>query len=102
MLANFKFMGLISNGYIYIFTCVLKVHITQGDHEGKAVIVSWVTVDERGSSKVLYWSEDSEQTKHTAEGIVVTYKYYNYTSGYIHHCNLTDLRVINFFFSNYI
>ncbi|MED6136333.1 hypothetical protein PIB30_055094 [Stylosanthes scabra] len=37
-----------------------QVHITQGDLEGKAMIVSWVTVDEPGSSDVRYWSENSE------------------------------------------
>ena len=26
-----------------------KVHITQGDHVGKAMIVSWVTMDEPGT-----------------------------------------------------
>ncbi|KAF3435754.1 hypothetical protein FNV43_RR22846 [Rhamnella rubrinervis] len=68
-----------------------QVHITQGDHEGKAVIVSWVTVDEPGSSKVLYWSEHNHQAKQ-AQGKVLTYKFYNYTSGYIHHCTVRNLK----------
>ncbi|KAK6245482.1 hypothetical protein SCA6_008572 [Theobroma cacao] len=67
-----------------------QVHITQGDHLGKGVIVSWVTPDEPGSNLVLYWAENSE-LKHQAEGIVLTYKYFNYTSGYIHHCTITNL-----------
>ncbi|WRX14997.1 Calcineurin-like phosphoesterase domain [Theobroma cacao] len=67
-----------------------QVHITQGDHVGKAVIVSWVTDDEPGSSTVLYWSENSKQKK-MAEGKVKTYKFYNYTSGYIHHCTIRNL-----------
>ncbi|KAA8536064.1 hypothetical protein F0562_028542 [Nyssa sinensis] len=67
-----------------------QVHITQGDRVGKAVIVSWVTVDEPGSDTVLYWSENS-QIKNNATGIVVTYQFYNYTSGYIHHCTIKDL-----------
>ncbi|KAI4298296.1 hypothetical protein L6164_031873 [Bauhinia variegata] len=66
-----------------------QVHITQGDLEGKAVIVSWVTEDEPGSSKVRYWSEKSK--KKVAEGKVVTYKYFNYTSGFIHHCIVGNL-----------
>ena len=70
----------------------LKVHITQGDHEGKAVIVSWVTPNEAGSNKVLYWSENSKLKKH-AFGKVYTYKFYNYTSGYIHHCTISNLKV---------
>ncbi|KVI10706.1 Iron/zinc purple acid phosphatase-like C-terminal domain-containing protein, partial [Cynara cardunculus var. scolymus] len=56
------------------------VHITQGDHEGKAVIVSWVTADEPGSSTVIYWPEDGTQ-KDQATGQITTYNYYNYTSG---------------------
>lgn len=67
-----------------------QVHITQGAREGNGVIISWVTMDEPGSNFVLYWTEDSKQKK-LAEGIVLTYKYFNYTSGYIHHCTIKDL-----------
>ncbi|XP_044509142.1 purple acid phosphatase 2-like [Mangifera indica] len=67
-----------------------QVHITQGDHEGKGVIVSWVTQDEPGSNSVVYWSENSKEDK-TAKGKVYTYKFYNYTSGYIHHCTIRHL-----------
>ncbi|KAK8668564.1 hypothetical protein V6N13_106017 [Hibiscus sabdariffa] len=68
-----------------------QVHITQGDHDGKAVIVSWVTEDEPGSSAVRYWSENSSKKKKKAEGKFDTYKFYNYTSGYIHHCTIRNL-----------
>ncbi|KAI3949098.1 hypothetical protein MKW92_041012 [Papaver armeniacum] len=67
-----------------------QVHITQGDHDGKGVIVSWVTMDEPGSNKVLYWSEKSKD-KHHARGHMVTYRFYNYTSGFIHHCTINHL-----------
>ncbi|KAG6774671.1 hypothetical protein POTOM_022033 [Populus tomentosa] len=67
-----------------------QVHITQGDHEGKGVIVSWVTPDERGSKTVLYWAENSE-LKNSADGFILKYRYFNYTSGYIHHCTIKDL-----------
>ncbi|KAG5247816.1 Fe(III)-Zn(II) purple acid phosphatase family protein [Salix suchowensis] len=67
-----------------------QVHITQGDHVGKGVIVSWVTADESGSDTVIYWSENSIQKKQ-AEGKTYTYKFYNYTSGYIHHCIIRNL-----------
>lgn len=67
-----------------------QVHITQGDLVGKGVIVSWTTPDEPGSNIVTYWDENSNEKK-TAEGIVLTYKYVNYTSGYIHHCTITGL-----------
>ncbi|KAM2053271.1 hypothetical protein EV1_002855 [Malus domestica] len=66
-----------------------QVHITQGDHTGSAVIVSWITADEPGYSKVVYWSANSENQ--TAEGIITTYTFYNYTSGYIHHCIIGNL-----------
>lgn len=67
-----------------------QVHITQGDHDGKAMIVSWVTMSEPGSRSVQYWSENSKR-KEQAEGSVTTYKFYNYTSGYIHHCTIKNL-----------
>lgn len=70
----------------------LKVHITQGDYEGNSVLVSWITPDEPGSNTVLYWAENSK-TKSHAEGMVLTYKYFNYTSGYIHHCTIKNLMV---------
>ncbi|MFQ6649196.1 hypothetical protein Gotur_023238 [Gossypium turneri] len=57
-----------------------QVHITQGDHVGKAVIVSWVTEDEPGSSTVVYWSENSKEKK-KAKGEFNTYRFFNYTSG---------------------
>ncbi|GMJ02870.1 PHOSPHATASE UNDERPRODUCER 1, purple acid phosphatase 10 [Hibiscus trionum] len=69
-----------------------QVHITQGDRDGKAVIVSWVTQDKPGSSAVLYWSENSKLKK-KAEGKFNTYRFYNYTSGYIHHCTIRNLEV---------
>ncbi|EOA30512.1 hypothetical protein CARUB_v10013635mg [Capsella rubella] len=67
-----------------------QVHITQGDVEGKAVIVSWVTQEAKGSNKVIYWKENSSK-KYKAHGKTNTYKYYNYTSGYIHHCPIRNL-----------
>lgn len=72
--------------------CDSKVHITQGDHLGKAVIVSWVTMAEPGSNTVVYWKEKSNRKKQ-AEASVVTYKYFNYASGYIHHCTIRNLEV---------
>ncbi|KAK7263875.1 hypothetical protein RJT34_31473 [Clitoria ternatea] len=68
----------------------MSVHITQGDLVGKAVIVSWVTEDEPGSSKVRYWSENSNHKK-IAEGKLVTYRFFNYSSGFIHHTTIRNL-----------
>jgi short subunit fatty acids transporter len=73
-----------------------KVHITQGDHVGKAVIVSWVTMDEPGSSTVNYWSENNKEKKQ-AQGKVVTYKFFNYISGFIHHTTIRKLKVTSIF-----
>lgn len=70
---------------------LFKVHITQGDYLGKGVIVSWVTMEEPGSSTVVYWSENDQKKK--KKGKYTSYKYYNYTSGYIHHCTIKNLEV---------
>ncbi|KAL1192300.1 Purple acid phosphatase 10 [Cardamine amara subsp. amara] len=67
-----------------------QVHITQGDVEGKAIIVSWVTQEAKGSNTVLYWKQNSSK-KLKARGKTYTYKFYNYTSGYIHHCPIRNL-----------
>ncbi|KAK2978262.1 hypothetical protein RJ640_017113 [Escallonia rubra] len=67
-----------------------QVHITQGDLVGKAVIVSWVTMDEPGPDTVHYWKENSKHKK-KAKATVTTYKYYTYASGYIHHCTIKHL-----------
>ncbi|KAF6154019.1 hypothetical protein GIB67_026673 [Kingdonia uniflora] len=69
-----------------------QVHITQGDIVGKGVIISWITEDEPGSGTVFYWTEKNKR-KFRAEGKVITYKFYNYTSGYIHHCTIKNLKV---------
>jgi len=69
-----------------------QVHITQGDYNGTAVIVSWVTPHAPGSNTVKYGK--SKHNLHlSAEGDVRQYTFYNYTSGYIHHCLLTNLEI---------
>ncbi|KMT00389.1 hypothetical protein BVRB_9g216940 [Beta vulgaris subsp. vulgaris] len=67
-----------------------QVHITQGDQKGRAMIVSWVTMEERGSDEVVYWKENSKE-KRSAKGKMSKYKYHDYTSGYIHHCTIKNL-----------
>ncbi|KAJ4850006.1 Bifunctional purple acid phosphatase 26 [Turnera subulata] len=62
-----------------------QVHITQGDYDGKAVIISWVTVDEPGSNTVKYGTSEKNYD-FSAEGTVTSYSFYKYKSGYIHHC----------------
>lgn len=68
------------------------MHITQGDYEGKAVIISWVTPDEPGPNTVQYGTSDKSY-EFTAEGTVTNYTFYKYKSGYIHHCLVGDLKV---------
>lgn len=68
------------------------MHITQGDYDGKAVIVSWVTPDEPGTRHVQYGTS-KDKFKTSAEGTVANYTFYNYKSGYIHHCLIEGLEV---------
>lgn len=67
-----------------------QVHITQGDYDGKAVIISWVTVDEPGHSEVVY-SSSKDKYDNKAFGKFTNYTFYGYQSGYIHHCLVNDL-----------
>lgn len=73
------------------------MHITQGDYDGKAVIISWVTADEPGPSKVRYGLSEKKYD-FSADGTVTNYTFYSYKSGYIHHCLLDGLEVNIFFF----
>ncbi|KMT18973.1 hypothetical protein BVRB_2g030710 [Beta vulgaris subsp. vulgaris] len=66
-----------------------QVHITQGDYDGKAVIVSWVTPDEPGLWKLQYGK--SKDFKLSAESTMTNYTFNKYNSGYIHHCLLDGL-----------
>lgn len=68
-----------------------QVHIIQGDYNGKAVIVSWVTPDEPGSNKVFYGTFDKKYA-FIAEGTVTNFTFYKYKSGFIHTCLLSDLQ----------
>lgn len=75
----------------------MQVHITQGDHIGRSVIVSWVTPLESQSNYVTFWEEGANTKhhhhKHKAHAKTTSYKYYNYTSGYIHHATIKRLKV---------
>ncbi|XP_074281161.1 bifunctional purple acid phosphatase 26-like isoform X2 [Silene latifolia] len=67
-----------------------QVHITQGDYDGRAVIISWVTPDEPGSGTVKYGTSE-DNYEFIAHGTVTNYSFYQYKSGYIHHCLVTGL-----------
>ncbi|KAK8505396.1 hypothetical protein V6N13_045835 [Hibiscus sabdariffa] len=62
-----------------------QVHITQGDYDGKAVIISWVTPDKPRPSRVQYGTSEKKYD-FIADGTVTNYTFYNYKSGYVHHC----------------
>ncbi|KAK8543243.1 hypothetical protein V6N13_136228 [Hibiscus sabdariffa] len=68
-----------------------QVHITQGNYDGNAVIISWVTFGEPGFSEVQYGTSDKNY-EFTAEGKMTNYTFYEYSSGYIHHVLLDDLK----------
>jgi hypothetical protein len=75
-----------------------QVHITQGDLVGKAVIVSWVTV-QPSAPKVWYGIKQGDYSR-VKQGQTTRYKFYNYTSGFIHRVTLNGLQVpICFYFS---
>ncbi|GJT73270.1 replication protein A 70 kDa DNA-binding subunit B [Tanacetum coccineum] len=81
--------------YVNEGQCLIPTLISSrysGDHKGKGVIVSLVTPEEHGSNEVVYWVENSD-TKYNSVGTIVTYKYYNYSSRYIHHCTITNPEV---------
>ncbi|KAB2618565.1 bifunctional purple acid phosphatase 26-like [Pyrus ussuriensis x Pyrus communis] len=67
-----------------------QVHITQGDYDGKAVIISWVTADKPGDSKVQYGTSEKKY-EFSAKGVMTNYTFYHYKSGYIHHCLVDGL-----------
>ncbi|KAL6554551.1 Bifunctional purple acid phosphatase 26 [Orobanche hederae] len=68
-----------------------QIHITQGDYDGKAVIISWVTPSEPGSNKLRYGLSEGHCDL-TAEGTMQNYTFYNYKSEYIHQCLVDDLQ----------
>ncbi|CAL4890661.1 unnamed protein product [Urochloa decumbens] len=68
-----------------------QVHITLGNQEGTAMLVSWVTPNELGNSTVMYGGAP-DKLELRAEGKHTRYDYFNYTSGFIHHCFLKNLK----------
>jgi len=73
-----------------------QVHITQGDNAGRAMIISWVMpLNEDGSNVVTYWiaSSDGSDNKN-AIATTSSYRYFNYTSGYLHHATIKKLEVL--------
>ncbi|KMZ73447.1 Purple acid phosphatase [Zostera marina] len=67
-----------------------QVHITQDDYDGKAVIISWVTMEEPGFNEVSYGLSEHHYDS-SSYGEVNNYTFYNYKSGFIHHCLIDGL-----------
>lgn len=67
-----------------------QVHITQGDYDGKAVLISWVTSSEPGKGEVSYGTVENTYEK-SVQCELTNYTYYNYKSGFIHHCLVDEL-----------
>ncbi|CAK9183582.1 unnamed protein product [Ilex paraguariensis] len=76
-----------------------QVHITQGDHVGRGVIISWVTPLERHPNVVTYWEDGKQDEKHKIHSITTFYRYYNYSSGYIHHATIKKVNNVTRRFS---
>ncbi|CAO2822603.1 unnamed protein product [Amaranthus hypochondriacus] len=69
-----------------------QVHMTQGDYDGKAVIISWVTPYLHGSDTVYYGTSKGHYTfKAKATNTSYTFSDNSYTSGQIYHCLLDGL-----------
>lgn len=74
----------------------VQVHMTQGDYDGKAVIISWVTPYLHGSDTAYYGTSKGHYTfKAKATNTSYTFSDNSYTSGQIYHCLLDGLEVIN-------
>ncbi|KAL2251016.1 UNVERIFIED_CONTAM: Purple acid phosphatase 2 [Sesamum indicum] len=70
-----------------------QVHITQGDHEGKSMIISWVTPLHPTPNEVVYWEAKGNcSDKQQVQAKTTSYRYYNYTSGHIHHATIKRLK----------
>lgn len=70
------------------------MHLTQGDYDGKAVIVSFVTI-KMARPKVHYGTKKGDYPW-VARGYSTQYSFYNYTSAFIHHVVVSDLKVLIF------
>lgn len=60
---------------------------------GEAIIISWITPSEPGPDLVQYGLASGNYSHSKNCAFVNTYTYYNYTSGFIHHCRIDNLKV---------
>ncbi|CAA2955436.1 purple acid phosphatase 5 [Olea europaea subsp. europaea] len=76
------------------FNAPEQVHITQGDRVGRSMIISWVTPIKPYPNEVTYWEDINGKHghKHKISAKITSYRYYNYTSGFIHHATVRRLK----------
>jgi hypothetical protein len=70
----------------------LQVHLTQGDRIGEAVYISWITPSAPEPKAVLYGLQSGNYSN-SKDSDVLRYTFYNYTSGFIHHARIDNLKV---------
>lgn len=58
------------------------------------MIISWVTMEEPGFNEVSYGLSEHHYDS-SSYGEVNNYTFYNYKSGFIHHCLIDGLLVIS-------
>lgn len=73
------------------FNAPQQVHITQGDYDGRAMIISWVTPTHSVPNVVSYGLANGLSPLGVVEANVTSYKFANYKSGFIYHCLIQDL-----------
>lgn len=81
---------------IIFFSLWFQVHLTQGDHNGRGMIISWVTpLNLDGSNVVTYWiaSNVSDIKRRKKKASTSSYKFYDYSSGFLHHATIKNLEV---------
>nr|DAD40373.1 TPA_asm: hypothetical protein HUJ06_014696 [Nelumbo nucifera] len=78
--------------------CKIPGSHNSGDHIGSSVIVSWVTPEKPGPKYLTYWEAHHSNHKHKAHAMITFYRYYNYTSGFIHHATIKNLQYDTHYF----
>eukprot|EP00250_Pteridium_aquilinum_P008868 c18272_g2_i1 orf=32-1561(+) len=73
------------------FNAPQQVHITQGDYDGRAMIISWVTPSSSVPNVISYGLANGVSQLESVDASVTTYKFANYKSGFIHHCLIQGL-----------
>ncbi|KAH7282213.1 hypothetical protein KP509_35G019500 [Ceratopteris richardii] len=68
------------------FNAPQQVHITQGDYDGHAVIISWVSTSQSTLGVLTYSLANDGSESNDVHCNATNYTFASYKSGYIHHC----------------